>query len=150
VRAPDVTVDMAAAAVVEKVRELTNRGVAPERITVVGASHGAVIAMGVATLLGEPQLSFVLLGACNDWVFDTMRPRLHGRILFIYEFGDRWGGTCNPLVTEGADVPADSSAFEEIELHAGLAHGFLYRPLPEWVAAALDWGHHEAAADAPR
>ena len=76
----------------------------------------------------------MLLGACNDWVFETMRPQLHGRILSIYEHGDPWGGSCRPLAGQPGVRP-----FEEVELRTGLAHGFLYRPLPDWVVPALDF-----------
>ena len=135
VRAPGATVKDSAEDVAALVRELIASGVAAQRITVVAVSHGAVIAMRASTALADARLSFVLMGACNDWTFNELRPQLHGRILSIYERGDTWGESCRPLVDDAPGV----RAFEEIELRTGLAHGYIYRPLPEWVVPTLAW-----------
>ena len=120
---------------VAQVNELLERGVDPERITIVGASKGAVIAILASTRLRRPGVRYVLLANCNPWVIRTFDPRLTGEVLSIYEASDDLGQSC-------ADLAARSPAltrFEEIRLDRGLGHGMVYRPLPEWVAPAVKW-----------
>lgn len=124
------------------VRELISSGVRASEITVVGASHGAVIAMVASAELSNPELRFVLMGACDSWVNDELKPDLHGRILSIYEQGDAFGGSCDRVISGKSGVVS----YREIRLATGLGHGFLFRPLPEWVEPALDWSAAESAA----
>lgn len=125
----------AAALVAANVRALLASGVPASAITVVGASRGAIIAMLVSDRLSQPTLRFVLMGACNDWVFDQLRPTLSGAFLSIYEAGDEFGGSCELLMRTQPGV----RAFEEIRLETGLGHGFLYAPLDAWVRPAMRW-----------
>lgn len=117
------------------VRELLASGVPASRLTIVGASMGAVIAIRVSASMKNPSLRFVLLGACNDWVRDELKPDLHGHVLSIYEEGDPYGASCASV----ADGKPGIAAFEEVRLTTGLSHGFLYRPLPVWVDPTLRW-----------
>lgn len=136
-------------AVVALVRGLRAEGVAAQRITVVGASQGAVIAMLASGTLRDRELGFVLLGACSDEVADALPAPLYGRVFSVYEEGDPYGASCTTIArSDGV------SAFAEKRLTTGLSHGFLYRPLPAWVEPSLDWamtGHvMQADADAAR
>jgi len=129
----DTTV--AAEEVTALVRGLLGAGVPAEDITIVGASLGSVIAMRASAAMGNPSLRFVLLGACNDWVKEELDPDLHGHVLSIYEESDVYGQSCEPVVAGKRGI----SSFDEVRLATGLGHGFLYRPLPEWVVPALRW-----------
>jgi hypothetical protein len=60
---------------------------------------------------------------------------LHGRVLSIYESSDDVGGTCAPLFAQSPALAQHA----ELRLETGLRHGFLYRPLPEWVKPAIAW-----------
>jgi hypothetical protein len=40
---------------------------------------------------------------------------------------------------EDPSSPKAQLRVREIVLHTGLGHGFLYRPLPEWVGPVVDW-----------
>jgi len=121
----------------KEVSKLINTGIPPENITILGASKGAVIAMVTASQLGNPKVNFVLLGNCNEWVVNNMDINLHGNILSIYEETDSFGGTCEDIIEKSTGI----QAFKEIPLHTKLGHGFLYRPLKEWVRPTVDWAN---------
>jgi len=110
--------------VVEEVRHLLESGVPADHVTVVGASMGGEIALEASTKLQNPDVRFVVLGAC---VSETSE-HLAGRILAIREASDEFTHDC----------PASPEA-HEIVLHSGLGHGFLYRPMPAWVGPTVEW-----------
>lgn len=118
-----------------EVRGLLRAGVPPSRITVVGASKGAVIAMLASTFLQEPDVRYVLLGDCNDWVAKNFDIRLSGRVLSVYETSDQYGTTCRPFFARAGKL----TKTKEIALHLGIAHAFLYTPRREWLAPAAEW-----------
>lgn len=124
------------------VRGLLDAGVPAHEITIVGASQGAIIAMLASDELEHPQLRFVLMGACNDWVREEVKPDLHGHILSIYEAGDPYGASCEALVAGKQGV----RSFQELRLETGLSHGFLYRPIAAWIEPVRRWS---AGADDP-
>jgi len=135
IRPRGTTLDQGAARAVDEVRRLRAEGVAAERITVVGASMGAAIALRAAARLDEPELRFVLLGACLGASAEDVRseegraPR--GRLLAIREASDELSSGCAPWSGDGR--------WRELVIATGLRHGFLYRPLPEWLAPAVEW-----------
>jgi len=55
--------------------------VSPERIVVVGFSKGGGIAIFVSDQLNHPDVRFVLLAACNDWLSAAPDVRLNGHVL---------------------------------------------------------------------
>jgi len=140
VRSKDATVESAAERTVSRVRELLAAGVPPERIGVVGASMGAGIALLASSRLWEPEVRYVVLGAClsrNVSALTASEGRApRGRILSIREKSDETTEPC-PAFAAGAAGPGLHA--REILLETGLAHGFLYRPLPEWFDPAVSW-----------
>jgi hypothetical protein len=120
----------------ERIRASIESGVSPQRITVVGASKGAIIAMLTSTYLKEQEVGFVTIAACNDWVFANIDFDLHGRILSIYEESDVRNGSCRDEYFRRSH---GISRFEEIKVSTGLGHGVLYRPIDEWVGPSVDW-----------
>jgi hypothetical protein len=85
-----------AAKVVEQVKELLKAGVAPQNITIVGASRGGGIAMITSTLLKNRRVKFVIMAACGDWdVYRKVGVDLWGKILSIYDINDDIAGTCS-------------------------------------------------------
>jgi hypothetical protein len=130
----------AAAHVVDGVRGLIKAGIPAARITVVGASKGALIAMLASTALDDREIGWVVMASCNDSVASDFELALHGKVLSIYETSDDIGGTCGPIF---AASPA-LAAHDEIRLETGMRHGFLYRPLPAWVRPALAWSEKRA------
>ena len=141
-RPKDTDVKQYAQKVVGQIKRLLGAGVKPQQITVVGASKGASIAMQISTDLKNRNVSFVFMGAhpahCDDLVLKDSAFDFHGRVLTIYEASDD-SQTCQ----EFFDKSSGLSKKKEIELKTGLKHGFLYRPLKEWVGPAIDWAKNE-------
>jgi len=126
IRPRTATVEESADRVAAEVKRLLASGVPVERIAVVGASMGASIAFLAAERLQLPGLRVATLGAC---LFENAKGPV-GHLLAIREESDDLIGPCrawNP-----AAAPPGLRA-RELVLHTGLSHGFLYRPLPEWV-----------------
>jgi dienelactone hydrolase len=123
-----------------QVRRLLKAGVPPGRITVIGASMGGHITKMISTRVTEPGIGYVLLGACDEEGAGAWKD-LHGVVLSIFEASDTLAGGC-------ASTFAAAPALErhaEVRLETGLGHGFLYRPLPEWMAPATRWARDRQA-----
>lgn len=125
--------------VVRKVRQLIDAGVPENRITVVGASMGSWIALLASVRLAEPEIRFVLLGPClsaNVAAVTAEEGRSpKGRLLVIRDASDFPDSDCPPWSGDGRATPGLSA--EEIVIDTGLGHGFLYRPMPEWLDPLL-------------
>jgi pimeloyl-ACP methyl ester carboxylesterase len=141
IRPRSATVSDSANLVVEEVRGLLGSGVPAEHVTVVGASMGARIALVASTRLQNPRVRFCVLGACLSETVRSLfaeegkRPR--GRVLSIREESDESTADCPGWTKEmEAETPIGA---RELVLATGLSHGFLYRPLPEWVNAVVEW-----------
>lgn len=140
-RPKEISVGDAADVVVRQVRQLLSSGVPPERITVAGASMGASIAMRAAARLAHPEVRFALIAPCfvrsAETVFKEEGAYPSGRILAVREESDVPSATCT-----GEPGSRPSVQFREVVLNTGLAHGFLYRPLPEWVEPVVKWARN--------
>lgn len=121
--------------VAKQIEDLLAKGVPGHRITVIGASKGSVITMLVSTKVRSPEVGYVIMGNCNDWVLENFHIDLHGRVLSIYDADDSVGGTCGPTFRQSKQL----GKHREIRLETGLGHGFLYRPMKEWIEPALAW-----------
>jgi pimeloyl-ACP methyl ester carboxylesterase len=146
IRPRAASVSDSAERVVEQVQGLLGSGVSADRITVVGASMGAGIALVASARLQNPGLRFSLLGVClSEGVRGLLAEegkQPSGHLLVIREASDDLVGPCPPWRTApGSPAP---SVVREIVIETGLGHGFLYRPLPEWVDPVVAWA--EAAA----
>jgi hypothetical protein len=127
--------------VVEQIRRLIGSGVPADHITVVGASMGAYISLRASARLQNPAVGFCFLGACRK---ESVREVLAeegkgpaGRLLFIREASDETSADCEPVKSEARlGVPLVT---REIVIDTGLSHGFLYRPLPEWLDPVVEW-----------
>jgi pimeloyl-ACP methyl ester carboxylesterase len=141
IRPKSASVADSADRVAAQVRGLLDSGVPAGRVTVVGASMGAGIAFEAAARLHEPGLRFAVLGAClSGYVRDMLERegrRPSGHFLSIREASDETTEPCPAWKDEPG--PRSSLEVREIVLHTGLAHGFLYRPQPEWVSPVVEW-----------
>ncbi len=125
-----------AAKVAKQVRQLLKAGVPPRNITLVGASQGGWIAMLVSTYLKNRDLAFVVIGACgaDDGFLDLVN--LHGGVLFIVEKTDRFPiSTCQRFRADATGL----GDYKELEINTGERHGFLFRPMKEWVEPTIAW-----------
>jgi len=124
-----------------RVRQLVASGVPAGRVMVVGASMGGGIALLASARLQSPEARFAVLGVCLSKNVRALvaeegkAPR--GRVLSIRESSDEVTEPCPPWEASGFSRPG--LVVREIVLHTGLRHGFLYRPMPEWVNPVAAW-----------
>jgi hypothetical protein len=101
---------------------------------------GASIAFLASARLQNPGVRFGTLGACLS---ENVRALVaehgigpSGHLLSIREESDDLSNSC-PAWKGDPKVP--NLVAREIVLSTGLRHGFLYRPLPEWLNPIADW-----------
>lgn len=141
IRPRSASVSDSADHVVKEIRRLLASGVPPDHVIVVGASMGASIALQAWVRLKNPEVRFCTLGACAEKSVGALLragPKVPlGPLLSFREASDDF---TEPCPSWGQDPERASRArVREIVLHTGLAHGFLYRPLPEWVDPLVEW-----------
>ena len=137
VRQKNTDVEQYAKKLIGQIDSLLQRGIPAINITVVGASKGAAIAMLTSSMLKNKDVNFVFMAGCNDDNFKRL-PQIDfcGNILSIYERTDDIGKSCTPTKNlSQQEIPH----YKEIELNTGLKHGFLFKPLPEWVEPVVRW-----------
>ena len=139
IRPKEATVSESADWIVSRVRELLAAGAPPDRVAVVGASMGAAITLLASARLQNRDLRFAVLGACfsrsaREILGGERKPPL-GRVLSIREESDESTRDCPAFENAGGPNPA--LVVRELVLHTGLSHGFLYRPMPEWVGPVV-------------
>lgn len=119
---------------------MIHAGIAPEAISVIGASKGALIAATTSSINPQP-VNYVLMGGNNSTIEQQNDWHFHGRVLCIYDPSDTIAGK-NYAYWESRS--SEIKAFRQIELSEKLGHGFLYRPLPSWTVPALKWARNES------
>ena len=127
----------------EQVRVLLNAGVAPQDITVVGASKGAGIAVMVSNSLKNEHVNYVIMGICHpEAVADFMDAGIYlsGNVLSIYDASDNYAGSCQELFISSSEKGL--SSHDEILLNIGTGHGILYKALDEWLVPAIHWANN--------
>jgi hypothetical protein len=134
-RAKDTDVRQYAAKVAGQIDSLLKAGVSPRHVTVVGASKGSMIAMHASSLLKQGDVNFVLIAGCGEQTLKNPELNLNGRVLSIYDASDEGAGTCEKLFARSAGLDKR----RELKLNLRLGHGFIYRPLEEWVEPAVAW-----------
>ena len=140
-RPKDATLDQSASRVAEQVRALRKQGVPLERITILGGSMGGAIALRAAIQLQEKDLRVAVLGACLSLTLPGLveeygRPPA-GRMLTVRDTSDETSTPCSAWKDDAARYP--SLRAREVVISTGQSHGFLYRPLPEWVEPFMEW-----------
>ena len=133
-RKKDTDVEQYGKRVAGQVRQLLEAKVPPEHITVVGASQGSWMTMLASTYLENRKVNFVIIAACSadEGFLDLVN--LHGNFLSIYEKSDL-AQSCQKYRADATGI----GAWKEVELNSGLKHGFIYRPMKEWVEPTVAW-----------
>ncbi|HYO92764.1 MAG TPA: alpha/beta hydrolase [Pyrinomonadaceae bacterium] len=127
-----------AAKVVSQINKLLKAGVAPQHITIVGASRGGGIAIAVSSQLRNRDVNFVIMAACGDFdIYKTFRTDLWGNVLSIYDHKDTVT-SCQPFFDKSK---TGLNRHREIVTKLGVGHGLLYRPLKEWVDPVIEWAN---------
>jgi hypothetical protein len=134
-RPKDTAPEPYASRLIEQINGLLHAGAPPQRITVLGASKGAVLAMIVSSRLKNKRVNFVIMSNCNDWVRQNFRIDLHGNVLSIYDINDEFGQSCRPFFEQATGL----NRYREIKLEIGAGHGILFKPLQEWVTPVIEW-----------
>ena len=125
--------DQYTAHVGEGIEYLINQGVGSDQITVVGFSKGGGLTILVSDLMKDPELKYVLIGICGDWIDRNLE--LTGNVLSLYEESDYYGSSCQGL----ADRSPDLTSFDEIQFKTGKGHGAFYQADPLWLDPVIEW-----------
>jgi pimeloyl-ACP methyl ester carboxylesterase len=141
IRPKNATLDQSAARVAGQVRKLRAAGVPLARITLLGGSMGAAIALRAALVMQEPDLRVAVLGACLSLTVPGLVEEYGrapaGRLLTVRDTSDETSEPCPAWEDDPARHPLLRA--REVVIATGQSHGFLYRPLPEWVEPFLEW-----------
>lgn len=116
------------------VQRLVEKGVKPNRITLVGFSRGGQLTAHAAARGRSLGINTVLLGACQNGDIAHDPPlSLGGHVLSIYESSDDFG-SCWRIAARGS-----IASFDEIALSTGRRHGAFFQPMPEWIRPFKEW-----------
>ncbi|MBQ0737867.1 hypothetical protein [Mesonia mobilis] len=128
-----------AVGIVNQIVNLIKTGVEPQKITIVGTSKGGYIAQYVSTLANNPNLNFVFVASFRSSDIQNI-PEINfcGNILTIYEKSDPFGVSA---LERKKISNCEIKHFKEIELNTGLGHGFLFKPLKEWIEPTIKWAN---------
>lgn len=135
IRAKDTDVKIYANKISREIDSLINLGIPPKNITIVGASKGSIIAMNISNI-NVHNINYVFLAGNNDYQEKENDWKFHGQILCIYDLSDDIAGKNYNYWKE---KPNYSTIFEQIEIKTNLGHGFLYKPLKEWINPTKEW-----------
>jgi len=128
-----------AVGVVSQIDSLLMKGTSPEKITVVGTSKGGYIAQYVSTIANNPNLNFVFVASFRNSDVENI-PEINycGNILTIYDKSDSFGVSA---LGRKKTSTCKIEHFKEIELNTGMGHGFLFKPLKEWIEPTIKWAN---------
>ena len=107
------------------------------QIVVAGFSKGGGIAILTSDLLGHPDVRYVLMASCADWLSSSPELHLSGHVFSIYEASDELGSSCADLANRGNAV----TSFRELQISTGKQHGAFYLPYTDWMQPLLNWVH---------
>ena len=125
--------------IVDQIDSLLKTGTEPQKITIVGTSKGGYIAQYVSTLANKQDLNFVFIASFRNSDIQNI-PEINycGNILTIYEKSDPFGvSSLERKKTSNCEI----KHFKEIELNTNLGHGFLFKPLKEWIEPTIKWAN---------
>ena len=138
-RSPGTGIEQYAMKLTRQIRTLLERGVSRRHIGVVGFSKGAVIALRTNTLLGDEQISFVILAGCSQQIADRLNLELSGRVLSIFDANDNVAGSCRLLFEKSQRHLVHQELKLNVESRPGFGHGVFYRPQQAWLSPAVSW-----------
>ena len=121
--------------VAAEVRMLTERGVAPGAITVLGAGTGTSVAILTSAVAGKRQVNYVLLGQCDPLLKVGYRFRMSGRVLGLRDSADSGSQSCRPLWSDSPKV----SDRRDLVVSTGHGAALFDRPRVEWLQPVVEW-----------
>lgn len=125
--------------IIDKIDSLISTGVKSNKITIVGTSKGGYIAQYVSTLANNPNLNYVFIASYRNSDIQNI-PEINycGNILTIFEKSDPYGVSS---IQRKRNSTCKIENFKEIELNTGMKHGFLFKPLKEWIEPTIKWAN---------
>lgn len=138
----------------DQIKKLMDSGVSPSKIAVVGHSKGGAMALVTSSLVGNDNVSYVVLAGCalpttksignesprEDYIRFNSKyaPAAKGRMLSLFDAEDDITKSCNEYASVATNVK-----FEEQELNTGsrrgYGHAIFYSPDPKWFDVTVDW-----------
>ena len=118
-----------------EIDSLVQIGVKPTNITVVGASKGAFIASNISDVNPNP-INYVFLAGNNEYQEKNNNWKFRGQVLCLFDSSDTIAGSNYDYWKHKENY---TTKFEQIELKTHLGHGFLYKPLKEWIEPTQKW-----------
>lgn len=118
-----------------EIDSLVKLGVKPTDITVIGASKGAIIASNISNINQNP-INYVFLAGNNKYQEENNNWKFHGQVLCIYDLSDSIAGSNYDFWKSNENY---TTKFEQLELKTNLGHGFLYKPLKDWIEPTRKW-----------
>lgn len=119
----------------KEIDSLIATGIQPTNITIIGASKGAIIASHISNINLNP-VNYVLLAGNNEYQEKNNDWKFHGQVLCFYDLSDTIAGGNYDYWKNRENY---TNKFEQIELKTHLGHGFLYKPLKEWIEPTRKW-----------
>jgi hypothetical protein len=124
-----------------QVEKLQKAGVPKKNITISGFSKGAVIALAVAGTIQDPDIKYVLLAGCSEFLnekYSVDPSKAKGRILAIYDSGDDKYGSCKGIIHK-----SDGVVLKEKKLNSGKGHALFRIPKEkfsdQWSYPLVKW-----------
>ena len=124
-----------------QVNALISKGVPAKNITISGFSKGSVITLAAAGAIQNPDVNYVLLAGCSDYLnekYSVESKKVVGRILSIYDSEDEKFGSCSGMISS-----SDKVKFKEIELDSGKGHKLFRIPkekfIEQWRDPLISW-----------
>ncbi|MEX2234767.1 MAG: hypothetical protein WD824_21575 [Cyclobacteriaceae bacterium] len=121
---------------------LLSKGVIEKNILILGASAGWNVVLQVSEKMQNNKLKYVIMGGCWPETYkDYEATKLYGHFLSIIEASDPHGTCFKIFVQEDSrgEKRKGISSYEEITLHTGLSHGFIYKGHKEWIDPVVKW-----------
>ncbi|MBV1910320.1 MAG: alpha/beta hydrolase [Kangiellaceae bacterium] len=117
------------------VMKLTELGVNPKNIILIGFSRGGELTARASSALSSLGINTVLLATCwKGGVHSEEKIKFGGNFLSIYETTDG-ARSCQQL----ADRSSELRNFKEIAISTGKGHGAFFTPLKEWLVPLKIW-----------
>lgn len=125
--------------IVNQIDSLVSNGTKSTNITIVGTSKGGYIAQYVSTLANNPELNFVFVASFMESDIENI-PEINycGNILTIFEITDPFGVSA---IARKDNSTCEIEHFKEVEINTGLGHGFLFKPMNEWIEPTIMWAN---------
>lgn len=120
------------------IQKLLGAGVPAENITVAGHSKGAVIAIQIAALVGNPKVNYVIMAGCGIKGLEKAYPdftQLKGNVLSIYATSDKIAGSCSDTLSKAKQ----GITSKEIALESPAGHQMFFKPTDVWVEPVVSW-----------